>query len=123
MAKPDQGYASVKFAWKIRRLLWFTFFHEGASVIKHGREKDVFIEGPVQTKDEDMCSEKREKRTRLLVISRFPSPLSRNLRERGIFSAAAVEGFASQNCDSPGVVVGRVQVASETDSVATSSTD
>lgn len=84
--------------------LWFTFFHELAHVLLHGK-KDVFISdgrtdhGAYGDKEQ----EADEFASNLLIPREFAAELS------GLSSLAAMTEFAERIGVSPGIVVGRLQ--------------
>ncbi len=91
--------------------LWFTFFHEAAHILLHGR-KMVFVEGVVEGKPsrDDVLEEVEADH----FVGNFLVPLS-NLEElrpaggKGRIRRQAVEGFAKRHGIAPGIVVIRLQ--------------
>jgi len=83
--------------------LWFTFFHEVAHILLHGK-RDVFIEGL----DDDGQREEEANRFAaelLIPAERLRLFLSRNRR----ISMDGVSRFAAELGIAPGIVVGRLQ--------------
>ena len=83
--------------------LWFSFFHEAAHIILHGK-RDVFVhEGNGNTTDED--AEADEWAADFLI----PHPVWRAFVASSTFSASSVRRFAKEQGLAPGIVVGRLQ--------------
>jgi len=83
--------------------LWFTFFHEAAHILLHGK-KDVFLEGDDRGKDEK--EKEADSFAREYLI---PEKEYRTFRRLGARSCAAVSRFAYQIDIAPGIVVGCLQ--------------
>lgn len=92
---------------KSNDFLWFTFFHEAAHILKHGK-KAVFIEGG----QEDELEKEADRFAQDILI---PAVQLRTFLESGHYSRgnkpnlAAIRTFAEQVGIAPGVVVGRLQ--------------
>ena len=83
--------------------LWYSFFHEAAHIILHGK-KDVFVhEGNRNTTDED--AEADEWAANFLI----PNPAWSAFVASSMFSASSVRRFAREQGIAPGIVVGRLQ--------------
>lgn len=85
--------------------LWFTFFHEAAHLLKHGKRLtflDILGEDGLSDGEEREANEFA--RDFLLPMDAF-----RTFAKAGVFSAARVKAFAEQQGVSPGIVVGRLQ--------------
>lgn len=83
--------------------LWFTFFHEAAHILLHGK-KDVFIEG--------LDSEDAREKEANQFAADFLIPSDRLkafLNQPGHLSHDRVTKFAAQLDIAPGIVVGRLQ--------------
>ena len=87
--------------------LWFTFFHESAHILKHGK-RDVFIEAPDGTMDQETQRKEQEANT---FASDFliPKPAFDQLRREKLYTNHVVQSFAAQLGIAPGIVVGRLQ--------------
>ena len=87
--------------------LWFTFFHEAAHILKHGK-RDVFIEATDGTTDEDSRRKEEEADT---FSSDFLIPRDAfiTFRKAGRFTSQSIQRFAAELGISPGIVVGRLQ--------------
>ena len=85
--------------------LWFTFFHEAAHLLKHGKSLtflDILGEDGLQPKEE----EEADAFARDFLI---PSGEWHQFVEAGRFSAARVRAFANETGIAAGIVVGRLQ--------------
>ena len=83
--------------------LWFTFFHEAAHVLLHGK-RDFFIDRDDQTSD--------SKETEADAFARdwlIPPDDYRMFRRKGALSCAAISRFAYELGIAAGIVVGRLQ--------------
>ncbi len=83
--------------------LWFTFFHEAAHVLLHGK-RNFFIESDQQEKDERESEADAFARDWLI-----PPNAYKTFRRRGATSCAAISRFAFELGIAPGIVVGRLQ--------------
>ena len=82
---------------------WFTFFHEAAHVLLHGK-RSVFI-------DEELMEDSEEERKADAFAANhlIPSKSYSSLIRSGRPSKAAVVAFAKNQGIAPGIVVGRLQ--------------
>lgn len=98
----DKALIQLSLRYKTDDHLWFTFFHEAAHILKHGK-KALFLEG------NGMSDEHEEEAN--LFASNFLIPVREFNRfvERSRFSKAAVVAFAQQLGIAPGIVVGQLQ--------------
>jgi len=87
--------------------LWFTFFHEAAHILKHGK-RDVFIEAPEGANDETVRRKEEEADT-FAADFLVPKTAFREFAKEGAFSTARIQAFASDLRIAPGIVVGRLQ--------------
>jgi addiction module HigA family antidote len=83
--------------------LWFTFFHEAAHILLHGK-RDVFLED-----DQDERSIKEDEADAFAREWLIPNLQYRVFCRRGSLSCAAVSRFAYEIGVAPGIVVGRLQ--------------
>jgi len=82
---------------------WFTFFHEAAHVLLHGK-RDVFID------DEDVAESAKEDEANGFAASHLiPEAEYRDLASEKAISRARVRAFAKRLGIAPGIVVGRLQ--------------
>ncbi len=86
--------------------LWFTFFHEAAHLLLHGKRMQ-FIEGlePVHAD----CEAEADAFARDHLIPPSGMNRLRELARGGIVSKVAVKGLATEFGIAPGIVVGRMQ--------------
>ena len=104
---PTKAILQLSLRGKTDDFLWFTFFHESAHILKHGK-RDVFIEAPDGTKDQETQRKEQEANT---FASDFliPKPAFDQLRRQKLFTNQAVQHFAAQLGIAAGIVVGRLQ--------------
>jgi len=82
---------------------WFTFFHEAAHVLLHGK-REVFID------DEDAArSAKEDEANRFAANYLIPEADYRTLASEKVISRAKVRAFAKRLGIAAGIVVGRLQ--------------
>ena len=91
--------------------LWFTFFHEAAHILLHGR-KQLFVEGRVEGKPsrDDVLEEVEADHFAANML--IPTAQIKELRERcdrGKLTPNAVLAFAANQGIAPGIVVTRLQ--------------
>ena len=102
---PHKGLIVLSLRGKSDDKLWFTFFHEAAHLLKHGKSLtflDILGEdglNPVEEAEADSYA-----RNFLL-----PSIAYETFARQGRFSRSSVCTFAGQQGVSPGIVVGRLQ--------------
>ena len=87
--------------------LWFTFFHESAHILKHGK-RDVFIESDEDTTDHETRRKEHEADT-FAADFLIPKHTFSEFRLQRRFNTQTVERFAKQLGIAPGIVVGRLQ--------------
>ena len=104
---PDKAILQLSLRGRAEDLLWFTFFHEAAHILRHGK-RDVFIESPEGTADE-ATSRKEEEADAFAADFLIPCAHYSELLALRPFTAAKIERFAAQLQLAPGVVVGRLQ--------------
>lgn len=84
---------------------WFTFFHEAAHIILHGK-KDIFLENAEGTElDRDKEKEANTFAARTLISDKDWNVLLENMS----LTTSGIKTFASQLRISPGIIVGRLQ--------------
>lgn len=98
---PEKALVQLSLLYKNDGSFWFTFFHEAAHVLLHGK-KDVFLEGDSNSDDEK--EHEADEFARNLLIPRNRSSDMKSLR-----TERAIRGFAREIGISPGIVVGRMQ--------------
>ena len=103
----DKAILQLSLRGKTDYFLWFTFFHEAAHILKHGR-KDVFIEVPSGSIDKEI--EQKEKQADSFAANfLIPASSFRKFRASGPFTNARIRRFADAVGIAPGIVVGRLQ--------------
>jgi addiction module HigA family antidote len=102
--KPDKALLQLSCRYKRDDHLWFTFFHEAAHILRHGKRL-VFVEDGAN----DEASE--EEADRYAQDSLIPDADYRSFvaEYRPFFSKVAIRAFAGRIRVSPGIVVGRLQ--------------
>lgn len=104
---PQKALLQLSLRGKTDDFLWFAFFHEAAHILKHGK-REVFIEAPDGTADEDTQRKEQEADT---FASDFLIPkgaFAGFCRQRP-FTTENVKRFAAELGVAPGIVVGRLQ--------------
>jgi HTH-type transcriptional regulator / antitoxin HigA len=109
----DKAMISLTLRYKRDDHLWFTFFHEAAHILLHGK-RAVFVEqeGRAVATDARTHDELRAQEEDANSFSRdflIPPEEYRRFRAGGSFSADAVRAFAQHIGIAPGIVVGRLQ--------------
>jgi plasmid maintenance system antidote protein VapI len=100
---PKKALLQMSLRYKTNDYLWFTFFHEAAHIVKHGK-REFFIENH-SAKNKREEAEANEFGGDFLIPARELSQfVARNLFTRG-----SVNAFASSIGIAPGIVVGRLQ--------------
>lgn len=100
----DKALIQMSLCYKTNDHFWFTFFHEAAHVLKHGK-RDVFLEGS----DDEAQQEKEEEANAFSADWLIPRKDFHAFVEGGDLSRAAVLAFAEQQGIAPGIVVGQLQ--------------
>jgi HTH-type transcriptional regulator / antitoxin HigA len=85
--------------------LWFTFFHEAAHLLKHGK-KLTFLDS--SGKDGLPGAEEREA-DEFAKDFLLPERAYKTFVDNGLFSELSIKSFAAQQAVSAGIVVGRLQ--------------
>jgi Zn-dependent peptidase ImmA (M78 family) len=84
---------------------WFTFFHEAAHIILHGK-KDIFLENVVGTEiDQDKEEEANAFATRILIDDKDWKEIANNLP----LMPLEIESHAYKLGVAPGIIIGRLQ--------------
>jgi HTH-type transcriptional regulator / antitoxin HigA len=100
---PDKALIQLSLFLKRDDQLWFSFFHEAAHILLHGR-RDVFIDGPNATSDQQEAEANTFARNILIT----PEQYAEFVRAADL-SRDAVVAFAKRIALAPGIVVGRLQ--------------
>lgn len=104
---PDKAILQLSLRGKANDFLWFTFFHESAHILKHGK-KDVFIESPEGTTDPS-TQRKEEEANTFAADFLIPKAAYDELQALHPYTIAKIEQFAARLGIAPGIVVGRLQ--------------
>jgi len=98
----DKAVIQLSLLYKFVDILWFSFFHEAAHIILHGK-KDVFIENAKLKTDSE--AEADQFAEDFLI----PRVEYNSFVNRGLLDRASVSKFAEDLEIAPGIVVGRLQ--------------
>ncbi|MDE2662353.1 MAG: helix-turn-helix domain-containing protein [Gemmatimonadota bacterium] len=99
---PDKALIQLSLRYRTDDHLWFTFFHEAAHILLHGK-KLIFIEGHRHE------GEQEAEANRWAANALIPKPEFERLRRMRPYSKARIRVFARECGVSPGIVVGRLQ--------------
>jgi len=102
--KKDKALVQMSLRYKTDDQFWFTFFHEAAHVLLHGK-RDVFLE---DTEEEDQDGKEQEADD-FAANFLIPEDEYEAFVEAEDFSFASVRSFAERQGIAPGIVVGRLQ--------------
>ncbi len=97
----DKALLALSVRYKSNDQLWFSFFHEAAHLIKHGK-KLLVIEGL-----DGLDQEKEDEANRFAADSLIPPEFARELGS--LNSEAAIVAYAARVGVAPGIIVGRMQ--------------
>lgn len=104
---PTKAMIMLSLRYKTDDQLWFTFFHEAAHILLHGK-RDVFVEGDSQINEEDRRQE--EEADDFSAEFLIPAEQIRRFHPQGLhFSHEDILVFARRMGIGPGIVVGRLQ--------------
>jgi len=101
---PHKALIQLSWRYKTDDHLWFTFFHEAAHILLHGK-REVFIE----EKGIRNGGEKEDEANRFAANFLVPAQELRRFTRKGKKSKAAIKRFARELGVAPGIVVGRLQ--------------
>jgi HTH-type transcriptional regulator / antitoxin HigA len=100
---PEKALIQLSLYYKSDDQLWFSFFHEAAHVLLHGR-REIFVDST------DTSIDKQEREAnRFASDYLIPPDQYSEFVNRDDFARAAVVSFASAVGITPGIVVGRLQ--------------
>jgi addiction module HigA family antidote len=100
---PSRALMQLSLRYKTDDHLWFTFFHEAAHILLHGR-RDIFLEDDVGEHNSKEQEANAFARDWLIPMTQY-----RVFCRKGSFSCAAASRFAYEIGVAPGIVVGRLQ--------------
>ena len=104
---PQKALLQLSLRGRTDDFLWFTFFHEAAHILKHGK-REVFIEAPDGAGDQETKRKEEEANT---FASDFliPKIAFAQFRQQRPFATETVKRFAAELGIASGIVVGRLQ--------------
>lgn len=102
----DKALIQLSLRYKYHDHLWFTFFHEAAHILLHGK-RDAFLE--VDDDSDDAKEQEADKFASDLLISTEQWEEFVMSITVGRISRAEIEAFANEIGIHPGIVVGRLQ--------------
>lgn len=108
---PGKALIQLSLRYRSDDHLWFTFFHEAAHILLHGK-RDVFIEiiaGRTDSEKEAEANRFEAEANRFAAGFLIPSKTFRAFLHSGDYTEAAIRSFAAQLGVAPGIVVGRLQ--------------
>jgi HTH-type transcriptional regulator / antitoxin HigA len=106
---PEKAILQLSLRGKAEDFLWFTFFHEAAHILKHGK-KDIFIEASEAPTDTTIL-QKEEEANNFASEFLIPRNAYKELLASKPFTAKRIRAFAQELGIAPGIVVGRLQHA------------
>ena len=99
----DKAIIQLSLRYKTDDHLWFTFFHEAAHILLHGK-KELFLEGS------NGLNEEKENEANLFAEHELiPSGKFSNFIADGEFDKVSITEFAKSIGIAPGIVVGQLQ--------------
>ncbi len=98
----DKAIIQLSVRYKSNDHLWFTFFHEVAHILLHGRN-DIFIECDINKNEKELEADNFSQN--FLI----PSAEFRHFISSGHFTLNTIQRFAQSINIAPGIVVGRLQ--------------
>ena len=104
---PTKALIMLSLRYKTDDQHWFTFFHEVAHIVLHGK-REVFLEDDDEVSDDVRAKE--EEADRYAADFLIPAEELRRFHSRGAhYSHEDILGFAQRLGIAPGIVVGRLQ--------------
>lgn len=91
---------SLRYHWEDH--LWFSFFHEAAHILFHGK-KEAFVDSPKDKRTDDVEEEANRLAETILIPAKYEAELWR------LKDLASITAFADDIGIAPGIVVGRLQ--------------
>jgi HTH-type transcriptional regulator / antitoxin HigA len=99
----DKALLMLSMRYKTDDHLWFSFFHEAAHILLHGK-KSVFVE-----KEKVELDEQESQANKFASDFLIPPESYRSLLTSEYHSPGIISNFAKQNGITPGIVIGRLQ--------------
>lgn len=101
---PEKALIQLSLRHRTDDHLWFSFFHEAAHILKHGK-REVFIDGG----DTGMDEAKEDEANRFAANVLIPRRNYLQFVEAGKYTKGRIKHFAEKAGIAPGIVVGRLQ--------------
>lgn len=107
---PHKALLQLSCRYKREDHLWFSFFHEAAHILKHGKKK-LFVDGGPERRDKEQEGREEIDADHFAEDTLIPPAKYREFVEERTryFSKAAIREFAGRIGIAPGIVVGRLQ--------------
>jgi HTH-type transcriptional regulator/antitoxin HigA len=111
---PDRALVLLTLRYKSEDHLWFTFFHEAAHILLHGK-REIFIEdqersSSIKVSEYSADRAKAEKEANAFAADTLIPPARyESFLEKADLSPLAIRTFAKEIAITPGIVVGRLQ--------------
>lgn len=102
---PKKAMIALSLRHKTNDVFWFSFFHEAAHILKHGR-REVFVDSGLDGSGSVIAEQEADEFASDFLI---PNHSLEKFTSSGDKSAAAIEHFAKTTGVAPGIVVGRLQ--------------
>ena len=99
---PKKALIQLSFRYKTNDHLWFTFFHEAAHILLHGK-RSIFLDTSRHEGDEE------EQANRWAADFLIPPAEYESIRDTDVFGRSSIREFAARVGIAPGIVVGRLQ--------------
>ena len=102
----DRPVMQISGRFKYDDHIWFTFFHEAAHILLHGKQQ-VFLEGTTETNEQHQEAEAEANQYAADFL--IPSKEREEFIEAANFTKAAILAFAKKLKVAPGIIVGQLQ--------------
>lgn len=99
---PSKALVQLSLRYKTNDHLWFTFFHEAAHILLHGK-RSIFLDTSRHEGDEE------EEANRWAANFLIPPDQYEAIENVDVYSRASIQEFATRVGIAPGIVVGRLQ--------------
>lgn len=100
---PDKALLQLSLLYKRDDQFWFSFFHEAAHILLHGK-RELFIDNFDKSEEKEEIEANRFAADYLISPDQYKAFL-----QTGDLAEAAIESFAKRIGIAPGIVVGRLQ--------------
>ncbi len=105
---PDRALVQLSLRYRTDDHLWFTFFHEAAHIVLHGK-RGIYLEGTQTSPDTRHEKEADAFAAETLIPGDALSGFLAQLQPHRFPSTATISQFAADIGVAPGIVVGRLQ--------------